>query len=369
MPARLRQMVRLTHQRNAEELINGPNEIGVFPDSTLRSVPPVVADANVLCRDVLRSCREPQHTILVNAVNAGMIRLYCAQHVVDEMAEHAEKWATGAGVSPDLFLECWESKYLPLVRLVQVEDSLLSPEEQQRIALLEHGPPEMCDPDDVPSATLVLQLGAFFLSQDKKPLWAVYGREVDLERHHNWLATLCLAGDAGVGGQVSEWMTKAPVLVGEGLFLALKWVWGNISPWVAVGAVGIGGFALHHVSPERGRKALDAAGKFMEMVVELQRFYVTSTVAFRHAAPEVPSWAHLATTNDPDSVLARASLFTLARSPMTDRSAAELTADLPDLPVPQGEATVRSVLRQRECFELAYRGRWQVGKATKLPSA
>ncbi len=367
MPARLRQMIRSTHQQNAGEPIVGPNEAGVFPDSSLRSVPPVVADANVLCRDVLRACREPHHTVLVNAVNAGMIRLYCAQHVVDEMEKHAEKWSTDAGISPDRFLECWESKYVPLIRLVEVEDGLLSPEEQQRIALLEHGPPEMCDPDDVPSATLALQLDAFFLSQDKKPLWAVYGEDVDLERHHNWLATLCLAGDAGVGGQVSEWMTKAPVLVGEGMFLALKWVWENISPWVAVGAVGIGGFALHHVSPERGRKALDAAGKFMEMVVELQRFYGASTVAFRHAAPEVPSWAHLATTNDPDAVLTRASLCTLARAPMTHRSAAELADDLPDLPVARSEAKVRSMLRRRDCFDSAYDGRWQVGRAAALP--
>lgn len=362
-------MILFTHQRNAEKAIDGPNEIGVFPDSMLGSVPPVVADANVLSRDLLRGCKQQQHTVLVNAVNSGMMRLYCARHVVDEIVEHAGEWSNAEGVPVEQFLEVWNTKYLPLIRLVEVEEGLLSPEEQERIALLEHGPQEMRDADDVPSATLALQLGAFFLSRDKKPLWAVYGRDVDLGRHYDWLAILRLAGDAGVTGQLSESAEKLPSFVGNVVFLALKWVWEAISSWVAVAAVGLGGYAVYRASPEKRRAVVDVAGKFIETVVEVKRFCENATAAFLGVAPEIPSWEALARTNDPDAVLARASLFALARSPMTHRSAVELACDLPDLSVPRGEAKVRFVLRQRACFELAYEGRWQVGKPATFPPA
>lgn len=85
MPSGLDQMILFTHQRNAEKEIVGPNETGVFPDSVLGSVPPVVADATVLSRDVLRACKQQQHTVLVNAVNSRMMRLYCARHVIDAL--------------------------------------------------------------------------------------------------------------------------------------------------------------------------------------------------------------------------------------------------------------------------------------------
>jgi hypothetical protein len=53
---------------------------------------------------------------------------------------------------------------------------------------------------------------------------------------------------------------------------------------------------------------------------------------------------------------------TLARSPGCDRSAAELTAELPYLGVAQGEAKVRQVLRDAGPFIEVWRGRWQAGQ-------
>ena len=65
----------------------------------------------------------------------------------------------------------------------------------------------------------------------------------------------------------------------------------------------------------------------------------------------------------PAAVLGRACLHTLARSPGCDRSAAELTAELPYLGVAQGAAKVRQVLRDAGPFTEIWRGRWQAGHA------
>ena len=54
-------------------------------------------------------------------------------------------------------------------------------------------------------------------------------------------------------------------------------------------------------------------------------------------------------------------MHTLARSPMSDRSAAELAHDLPYLGVPQGEAKVHQMLRDVGSFTEVWRGRWQLG--------
>jgi predicted nucleic acid-binding protein len=361
LPSALQRMARAEHLSNADKPIVGANEAGVFPASQLKSVPPVVADANVLCRDIFRACRQQGHTVLVNAVNAGMMRLYGARHVIDEVDEHAEEWCEEEGMPVDKFLDRWETNYVPLIRLVDIQDGLLSPAEQERIDLLDHGPPELWDPDDVPTATLALQLGAFLLSQDAKLLRAVYGPDADFERHYNWLTVLRGGSDAGVTGEMSQSMVEAMAMVGGGVFMGLKWVWNVLSP-AALVALGItGAVVAYRASPETRHKVLRTGGTIMETVSELRKWCEAANADFLRAAPEIPTWAALTRTSSLDAVLTRACLHTLARSPMTDRSAVELTADLPRLPVPQGEAKVRAVLRTGSCFEIAYRGRWQVG--------
>jgi hypothetical protein len=82
---------------------------------------------------------------------------------------------------------------------------------------------------------------------------------------------------------------------------------------------------------------------------------------FTSAAPKTPDWASLAALRPPAAVLGRACLYTLARSPGCDRSAAELAAELPALGVAQGKAKVRQVLRDAGPFTEVWRGRWQAG--------
>ncbi len=166
MCQRVHEILKFAHARNAIAPIHRPDEQGGFVSSSLagatlgRGVPPIVADANRLRENVLYSCRTGRRTVLITAANSGATRIYCASHVLEEVAEHAREWTErSAGVSLGSFLEQWESEYLPLIREVQdgeIPLGVLNPVELERLAQL-----HLKDPDDVPSATLALALGAF----------------------------------------------------------------------------------------------------------------------------------------------------------------------------------------------------------------
>jgi len=84
------------HKHSAVAPIRFPGVQGAFPGDILLRPPPVVVDANVLRNDIRRACRTGQRTVLVTAANAGLIRLFCARHVHDEVIEHSGEWtATG----------------------------------------------------------------------------------------------------------------------------------------------------------------------------------------------------------------------------------------------------------------------------------
>jgi len=111
-----------------------------------------------------------------------------------------------------------------------------------------------------------------------------------------------------------------------------------------------------------------------QQVTSVARYVLTCAVSaavvyqevqdqFTSVAPKTQGWESLAADLPPGAVLGRACLHTLARSTGCDRSAAELTAELPYLRVAQGEAKVRQVLRGGAPFTEVWRGRWQAGHA------
>lgn len=356
----IRGLVATTHRQNVSQPIVGPDEAGQFPGALLRAeVPPVVPDANILRRDILRACRHNERTILVNAANSGMLRLFCAQHVIDEVEEHAEDWTRGTDVLLEPFHDRWERDYLPLLRQVDVQDGLLSQVEQSRIEMLKSS-----DADDVPTATLALHLGAFLLSTDKAALRAVYGPDVDFARHDQWVSILGVGSDAGSLGQMSHSTTGATLAVGYGGYLGLKWVWQHVSPFAVVAVAALAGFALYKMGPETRRKIADGGIGILMYFIELYALYQQAEAQFRAVAPAIPSWEQIAEDiQDNRSTLTRACLYTLARTATSALSVEQLAAALPELPVPRNVTALRAVLRSRTCFRQTYRGRWQVGNA------
>jgi hypothetical protein len=131
--------------------------------------------ANILRNDIRRACRTGQRTVLVTAANAGLIRLFCARHVHDEVIEHSGEWTATGPVTRNGFLRAWLLEYLPLIRVVPIGAGHLAWLGPAELARVRHLAQPAQDPDDVPSAVLALLLGAFFLSGDVKPLRAVYG--------------------------------------------------------------------------------------------------------------------------------------------------------------------------------------------------
>jgi hypothetical protein len=363
---RLHAVLKLAHSRNATAPINGPDEYGAFASSSLaggmlgRGVPPIVADANRLRDDILYSCRNGRRTVLVTAANSGAIRIFCASHVLEEVIEHAREWAMESrDVSHAQFLKRWSTEYLPLIREVRDGDipfGLLSPTEIHRIRELYSK-----DRDDVPSATLALALGAFFLSEDTAALRAVYGPDFDMEGHRAWLDLLKAGGDASELGTMMFSVMMIPTAAGAGIFHLGRWLSRTCSPWVLL-PIGLG-FALlgAQVSPEARanlRSGLSDAGMaFGYMYAQ----YEAAFERFRQAAPPVPGWTALADTTDRRMVLARAALHEFARAPSTPMSARTLSNALPSLGVGQSEQLVRQTMRANACFDMPYDGQWQVG--------
>jgi len=98
--------LKLRHMLALAKPIVGPDEYGWFSTGALPVLPPVVLDANVLDRDLTRAAARGERTVLVNAANSESLRLFCAQHVLEEVAEHAPKFARRANVSLSEYLRC-----------------------------------------------------------------------------------------------------------------------------------------------------------------------------------------------------------------------------------------------------------------------
>ena len=357
----LRCMVADMHKDSAVAPIRFPGPQGAFPEDILLRPPPVVVDANILRNDIRRACRTGQRTVLVTAANAGCIRLFCAQHVHDEVIEHSGDWTATGPVTRTDFLRVWLLEYLPLIRVVPVGDerrAWLAPAELARVSrLAEPGQ----DSDDVPSAVLALLLGAFFLSGDGKPLRAVYG-DADLSGHHKWVDMLKAGGDAGQLGKTLTMAANLTALAGHGLFTGARKV-AATSPWVLV-AAGLGAAWWYLSRPASTRQQFtSAAMSVLACAAEAAAAYQEVRDQFASFAPKTSSWESLAADLSPAAALGRGCLHTLARSTGCDRSAAELTAELPYLGVAQGEAKVRQVLRDGGPFAEVWRGRWQASRA------
>lgn len=363
----MQSVLAMAHSHNAKASIKGPDERGAFPPSHGRAwglgtggVPPLVLDANPLRGDVIRACRTGR-TVLITAANAGALRLYAASHVIDEVSEHAERWARESDdVSPAAFRARWEEEYLPLVRVIedeQLSEELLGHEERARLHRLAE-----VDPDDVPSAILALALGAFFLSEDRRAVQAVYGDRVDLGEHRNWLAMLRSGGNAGELGTMVFAAAMVPTLAVGGTIEAGRRVSRSLSPWalLPIGA-GLAALGYRYVSKERWANLGGGVGKLALGFMYLHANYLREYERFRAAAAPTPKWDELAVEIDRPELLQRGCMHTLARSADGCLSASSLASSLPALGIGQGEALVRQALRGSGCFHQPYARRWQVG--------
>lgn len=346
--------------------IRPPDERGAFPIAEwLMSdypVPPVVVDANVLRNDILYSCRKDRRTTLVAATNAGFLRMFCAEHVIEEVNEHSQRWAREGGIDVALLINRWQDEYLPLLRCVDIPNGLLTESEAGEIAQLER-----IDPDDVPSATLARLLGAFYLSEDKTALRAVYGPELDFEIHHAWVDAIRYGSNSAQITGVSQAALVVPAMLGEGLFGAGRFLYSK-SPWLLAGTilalVGLGCLAWRS-DQDKVKGALASLGDGLlaigKTITAFRNYALDCQAAFSRVFPIVPNWQDMWGSHNCEQVLARHCLYSLAREPRGHLSAVEMHEGLPFY-VRGQQNTVRKVFREYPCFQEVGRGRWQVGR-------
>ena len=361
--------LREWHQQRAAEPIALANEAGAFPSTLIPLVFPIVVDANVIRGEIIRMARTGTRTILASAASYGVLRLYCASHVVQEINEHCDEWADQAGLDTQLVRTVWRETHMRLLRWVDLPlVQLYSQQEISRLRVLAHK--TTGDPDDVPTALLALLLDAPLLSKDKKPLVAVYGEDFDYDAHTEWLDNLRAGGDMGPLGEAM----RLTVMVGGGIGLAgfegARAVVKKV-PWpILLGLIVAGIIAYNtYVSPEMKRKIADgvksASSVSLEVFSEFGITYVEAHSTFQklNTPSSAPSQLEESGLTN-DALLTRTCLYHLARIPQSEVSAAELSQFLRDrVEIPCGEKKVRVVLRENPCFEEVYRGRFQVGRA------
>jgi hypothetical protein len=88
-----RQALNKWHEDHAADPIPFADEEGALPSSSVPIIFPVVLDANVIRSEVLRMARTENRTILASAAGYGVLRPFCARHVVQEVNEHCREWA------------------------------------------------------------------------------------------------------------------------------------------------------------------------------------------------------------------------------------------------------------------------------------
>jgi hypothetical protein len=273
-------------------------------------------------------------------------------------------WAELAQCSEVEVERLWQTEYLPLVRVVDVAAGALYPDECGRVQILAD---EMLgDPDDVPTAVLGLLLDAPVLSHDEKLLRAVYGNDFDCKAHGEWLNALRAGGDLGPLGEFvnAGYALTAGVAVGTyGLVAKVVEVVGW--PWaLLIAGAGTVGFHVFASPESKARMAQGAKTAAREAWELLQALLATSGQAIGMIESMRPHSAPLREGScDPEVVLKRMAVYTVARARTGHVSAEQLSEMLRGLEEPHGEKKMREVLRNTPSFEEVYRGRFQVGRA------
>jgi predicted nucleic acid-binding protein len=355
------------HERNATSPIEGPDENGVlrepFFSSWLGDALPIVVDANILRHEIGRTCRTGKRTILVTGANARAFRLFCADHVLDEVAAHGPKWAAAMNIEAAAFASAWDSTYLPLIRRVSAIrlHDVLTAGERDRITSL-----ETVDPDDVPSATLALAIGALFLTKDNAAYEAVYAKPATAKTREGWLEPLRSGGDSAELQQLITMVSAIPTLTSAGVWHSVRWMHAR-SP-IGILAAGVVTAALLLSIPASSyRRALDGmivgASRLHE---EIFQPYFEAMARVRGALPPFPPWDDLVDCTTRNAALTRACLYRLVRSRGTPLRASEIASELPFLGIGQAAPSVGKVLRGDPYFFEPYKGRWQVGRPAKV---
>lgn len=358
------------HQQRATEPVPMPDQAGAFGGPLLPLVFPVVVDSNAIRNELIRMARTGKRTIMASAAAYGVLRLYCAPNVPEEVERHRDTWARAAGLDPDEVARAWHDTHLRLIRKVPVpsDPESFTHTERQRLRLL--ADPDVGDPDDVDTAALAVLLGVPLLSKDRKALSAVYGDSLNYDAHVQWLESLKAGGDLGPLGGMLYLTAVLGVAFGKAIFDLVKFVLRLPPAWLAGigGALGVLSIFLLDRASEETKSRLGGGIKGVtvstgRLLGEVAVIWTAAQEQFNElAAPAAPQY--LAAELPAGPALVRSSLYHLARCPQPYVSVAEFCEYLLGrVDAPADETKVRVALRSNPCFTEVYRGRYQLGQA------
>lgn len=353
------------HRQQARNLVIAAAMDGVFPDAFPPFVFPLAVDANVLRDEILYMDRREMPTILVSAASSGGLRLYCAQHVVDEVEKHLARWAREKSVDPRLAHEWWQKTHRRLLRVVDVPtgEDLYTPAEAERL----HDLAER-DKDDLPTAKLALLLGAPVLTKDKDVLPAVY-EGIDYQQHVAWFGAVAAGGDLVVYGGMGQASVMVTVGGGQAAIHGVR-VLVDTVPWpVLLLAAAAALLAYRYMVPGETKQRItnsvkDGTRDALTLLGSIAMEAVDAKEKFDQLAAPSCDLQELVRVRGVDAALTRGCMYQLARQRQSHVSAAELQALLDSLTgSTNGEQEVRATLRTQACFTEVYQGRFQLGRS------
>jgi hypothetical protein len=261
------------------------------------------------------------------------------------------------------FADVWQTSYLPLLRHVLTNhlDQMLLEDERKRVMQLGI----VQDPDDVPSATLALAMGALFLTEDKAAYEAVHGTRVEAGQLRRWLPPLRDGGDAAELQQLFSLAVALPMVGIAGAWNAARWLCSR-SQVAFISAAGFTASVMLFAPSGFYQKAWAfSKGVLSTISDEIVMPQHQATDRIRSMLPQLPEWNVLVQGAGRDAALKRACLYRLSRSRAAPLRAAELSIQLPMLGIGQEASRVGKMLRGTPCFFQPHPRRWQVGRPVK----
>lgn len=120
---------------------------------------PVVLDANVIIKDVIRYARKKEPTGILLAARIGFVRFFCTTEVRAEVLEHLPEVASRHTVS-DEAMRAWQKHYAPLI--TALDPSGIQALSAKAVLVLYN------DPDDLPTAQIIDEIRPHaVLSEDR----------------------------------------------------------------------------------------------------------------------------------------------------------------------------------------------------------
>lgn len=120
----------------------------------------LVADANILLKDVVYGVRAGRTTTLCSMATTGLAKVVTTPDIIREVREHLARYAARQGADVDAATCAWRERYEPALHVIEPPRGT-----SDVIAAL-----QARDPDDVPTAQLVRVLGPVVTLSDDRDL-------------------------------------------------------------------------------------------------------------------------------------------------------------------------------------------------------